>query len=98
MVGAEDHSQTYGDRFRVEGEAIQGGMGLVYRAKDLKTDEFVALKLVSEPQGTQSLRFQQEALVLAEIAHPAIVRYLAHGSTASGEQYLVMEWLEGETL
>jgi len=32
---------------------------------------------VSEPQGTQALRFQQEALVLAEIAHPAIVRYLA---------------------
>jgi len=53
---------------------------------------------VSEPQGTQALRFQQEALVLAEIAHPAIVRYLAHGSTARGEQYLVMEWLEGETL
>jgi tetratricopeptide (TPR) repeat protein len=97
-VCAEDHSQTYGDRFRVEGEAIEGGMGLVYRAKDLKTGEFVALKLVSEPQGTQALRFQQEALVLAEIAHPAIVRYLAHGSTARGEQYLVMEWLEGETL
>jgi len=45
-------------------------MGLVYRAKDLKTGEFVALKLVSEPQGTQALRFQQEALVLAEIATP----------------------------
>jgi hypothetical protein len=29
--------KTYGDRFRVEGEAIEGGMGRVYRAKDLKT-------------------------------------------------------------
>jgi tetratricopeptide (TPR) repeat protein len=98
VVCAEAHPQTYGDRFRVEGEAIEGGMGLVYRAKDLKTGEYVALKVVAEPQGTQSLRFQQEALVLAEIAHPAIVRYLAHGSTARGEQYMVMEWLEGETL
>ena len=98
IVCAEAHTQTYGDRFRVEGEAIEGGMGLVYRAKDLKTGDYVALKLVAEPQGTQSLRFQQEALVLAEIAHPAIVRYLAHGSTARGEQYMVMEWLEGETL
>jgi len=97
-VCAEAHTQTYGDRFRVEGEAIEGGMGLVYRAKDLKTGEYVALKVVAEPQGTQSLRFQQEALVLAEISHPAIVRYLAHGSTARGEQYMVMEWLEGETL
>jgi tetratricopeptide (TPR) repeat protein len=97
-VCAETHPQTYGDRFRVEGEAIEGGMGLVYRAKDLKTGEHVALKVVAEPQGTQSLRFQQEALVLAEIAHPAIVRYLAHGTTAHGEQYMAMEWLEGETL
>ncbi|MGA9652931.1 MAG: serine/threonine-protein kinase, partial [Polyangia bacterium] len=95
---AEGHPQTYGDRFRVEGEAIEGGMGLVYRAKDLKTGEHVALKVVAEPQGTQSLRFQQEAMVLADIAHPAIVRYLAHGSTARGEQYMAMEWLDGETL
>ncbi len=73
-------------------------MGLVYRAKDLKTGEHVALKVVAEPQGTQSLRFQQEAMVLADIAHPAIVRYLAHGSTARGEQYMAMEWLDGETL
>ena len=73
-------------------------MGLVYRAKDEQTGEHVALKVVAEPQGTQSLRFQQEARVLAEIAHPAIVRYLAHGTTAGGEQYLAMEWLEGETL
>ena len=95
---AEGQPQTYGDRFRVEGEAIEGGMGQVYRAKDLKTGEYVALKLVAEPQSTPSLSFQQEALVLAEIAHPAIVRYLAHGSTARGEQYMAMEWLEGETL
>ena len=94
----ESHPQTYGDRFRIDGDPIEGGMGLVYRAEDLNTGEHVALKVVAEPQGTQSLRFQQEALVLARIAHPAIVRYLAHGSTADGEQYMAMEWLEGETL
>jgi hypothetical protein len=94
----ESHPQTYGDRFRIDGDPIEGGMGQVYRAKDLKTGEYVALKVVAEPQGTQSLRFQLEAVVLAGIAHPAIVRYLAHGSTADGEQYMAMEWLEGETL
>ncbi len=37
--------------------------------------------------------------MLAGIAHPAIgACYLAHGSTADGEQYMAMEWLEGETL
>jgi serine/threonine protein kinase/tetratricopeptide (TPR) repeat protein len=89
---------TYGDRFRVEGEAIEGGMGLVYRAKDLQTGEQVALKVLTEARGTQILRFRQEAQMLADIAHPAIVRYLAHGTTPQGEQYMVMEWLEGETL
>ncbi|HEY5281907.1 MAG TPA: protein kinase, partial [Polyangia bacterium] len=39
-----------------------------------------------------------EANCLAAIAHPAIVRYIAHGKTAHGEHYLVMEWLDGETL
>jgi tetratricopeptide (TPR) repeat protein len=97
-MGAEDLTMTYGDRFRVEGEAIEGGMGLVYRAKDLHTGDFVALKVLSENRGNQSLRFRQEAQMLADLAHPAIVRYLAHGTSIRGEPYIVMEWLEGETL
>jgi tetratricopeptide (TPR) repeat protein len=36
--------------------------------------------------------------VLAELTHPGIVRYVAHGLTAEHEHYLAMEWLEGETL
>jgi len=43
-------------------------------------------------------RFAREALVLAELRHPAIVGYVAHGLTDDGQPFLAMEWLEGEDL
>src|ERR1019366_5512080 len=81
-------------RFRISGERIAGGMGMVYRGTDLSNGETVAGKISAE----LGERFQQEANCLATIVHPAIVRYIAHGRTNRGEHYLVMEWLEGETL
>ncbi len=73
-------------------------MGLVYPAVDVQTGEKVALKIATDGPGVPAERFLREAGLLAEIAHPAIVRYLAHGTTPQGEHYLAMEWLEGETL
>ncbi len=43
-------------------------------------------------------RFRREARVLSEMSHPAIVRYVTHGRSETGEHFLVMEWLEGEDL
>src|SRR5262249_11018590 len=40
----------------------------------------------------------REARILAELSHPRIVRYIAHGAVPSGEPYLAMEWLDGEDL
>jgi tetratricopeptide (TPR) repeat protein len=40
----------------------------------------------------------REGKALAELSHPNIVRYVAHGSTAQGDAYLAMEWLAGEDL
>jgi tetratricopeptide (TPR) repeat protein len=77
---------------------VAGGMGTVYRAVDLLTGDIVAVKISSSFGAQFGERFQQEAAFLAEIAHPAIVRYLSHGRTQRGEHYLVMEWLDGETL
>ncbi len=85
------------DRFAFERLAGSGGMGAVYRALDRLTGEAVALKVMAR-RGHHEERFAQEARVLAELDHPAIVRYVAHGETAQGQPYLAMEWLEGEDL
>ena len=84
------------ERFEIEALAGEGGMGAVFRALDQQTGAHVALK-VMHARGRHD-RFEQEALLLAELSHPAIVAYVAHGTRPGGELYLAMEWLEGETL
>jgi eukaryotic-like serine/threonine-protein kinase len=87
-----------GGRFELERHAGSGGMGEVFRAWDRATGEPVAVKVLLEGRAPDHLRFAREAGVLAELSHPGIVRYVAHGLTPSGEPYLAMEWLEGEDL
>ena len=76
----------------------EGGAGRVHRAVHRLTGEVVALKLLREHEPRGLERFAREARILAEIGHPHVVRYVAHGVAASGEPYLAMEWLEGESL
>jgi tetratricopeptide (TPR) repeat protein len=86
-------------RFTLEALAGRGGMGTVYRATDRHTGRPVALKLMhglSSPEATY--RFNREAVLLAELRHPAIVSYVAHGVADMGWPFLAMEWLEGEDL
>lgn len=71
-------------------------MGLVYRALDEATGDTVAVKVLHPGQTGE--RFLREAAVLSTLAHPAIVRYVAHGETERGRLYLAMEWLAGRTL
>jgi serine/threonine protein kinase len=84
-------------RFRLESEQASGGMGRIYRGRDLRTGSAVAVKVLQLRSGVEAERFSREAALLAQVTHPGIVRYLAHGDTESG-QYLVMEWIDGETL
>jgi tetratricopeptide (TPR) repeat protein len=87
-----------GDRFVVEGLAGSGGMGAIYRGKDLRSGEAVAIKVMASTGSGDANRFAQEAIVLADLSHRSIVRYIAHGTTPHGAQFLAMEWLEGENL
>jgi serine/threonine protein kinase len=85
-------------RFRVETAFRSGAMGAVYRAIDEQTGKPVALKALEQGQALLRERFDREAETLAQLDHPNIVKYVAHGVTAANTLYLVMEWIDGETV
>ncbi|MCL4223230.1 MAG: protein kinase [Myxococcales bacterium] len=91
-------AQVIADRFEIERLAESGGMGSVYLARDRLTGEPVAVKLLARANERWAERFRREALALAELTHPSIVRYVAHGVSAANEPWLAMEWLDGEPL
>jgi Tol biopolymer transport system component len=77
-----------------------GGMGEVYRAKDTRLDRTVAVKVLpphlsSSPESRQ--RFEREAKTISQLSHPHICALYDVGREGETE-YLVMEYLEGETL
>src|SRR6476469_9370361 len=78
----------------------KGGMGEVYRARDLKLKREVAIKILPEEfsrDADRVNRFQREAEVLASLNHPNIagIYDLQEGN---GSRFLVLELVEGETL
>ena len=77
-----------------------GGMSEVYRARDLRLDRDVALKILQAEVAARDggvARFENEAKAVAALSHPNIVAIYDVGS-ANGLSYLVMELLDGETL
>ena len=90
--------EVVADRFVIEGVAGRGGMGVVYRARDLRGDAPVALKLLALGGEENVARFRREARLLAALQHPCIVRHVDEGLTARGDFYLAMEWLDGHPL
>src|SRR5689334_1229061 len=86
------------DRFDIRRQVGMGAMGVVYEALDRQTGKPVAVKVLRGDARRSARRFVREATILAELDHPAIVRYVTHGTSPRGETYLVMEWLEGQTL
>src|SRR5215471_4288524 len=77
-----------------------GGMGEVYRGQDTRRDRIVAVKVLpphiaQSPEARQ--RFEREARAVSSLNHPHICTLFDIGSQ-DGVDYLVMEFLEGETL
>src|SRR6516225_807059 len=86
--------------YEVEAVLGRGGMGVVYRARHLKLNRSVALKmlLAGAYAGRQELaRFQREAEAIAGLRHPNIVRVYEVGEL-EGRPYFTMEFVEGGSL
>jgi len=87
---------TFVGEYRLLGEVARGGQGAVFRA--LRSDGAqVALKLLLDLEPESLARFEREALGLARLQHPNVVRVHDYGREGR-KPYLVMEWIEGETL
>jgi serine/threonine-protein kinase len=86
--------------YRLDTIIGRGGMGYVYRARNLELDEPVVLKFI-DPAIAQDpvarARFRREAKALVRLRHPGIVTMREFG-THEGSLFLVMELLEGQTL
>ncbi|HEX9149573.1 MAG TPA: protein kinase, partial [Thermoanaerobaculia bacterium] len=77
-----------------------GGMGEVYKARDTRLDRTVAVKVLPASLSENSAfrqRFEREARAISKLSHPHICTIHDVGNEA-GVEYLVMEFLEGETL
>src|SRR6478609_3821196 len=86
--------------YRVERVLGQGGMGVVYLARDTRLDRPVALKVVrAELAGDTRFRdwFLQESQLAAGLDHPSIVPVYSAGD-ADGVLYLAMRYVDGRTL
>jgi hypothetical protein len=88
------------DRYQVLEQVGRGGMGVVYRAYDLRHDRTVALKRLTAWQTLDPMRvtrFKNEVHALAQIEHPNVVRLYDSGWQDEGP-YLVMEYVGGPSL
>src|SRR5919201_2296774 len=97
------------DRFRLEEKVGAGGMSSVYRAFDPTLERWVAIKLMHRDishDPDQLERFRREARSVAQLNHPHVVTVIDAGGEPSGDgaqqgdgsPYIVLEYIEGETL
>jgi len=98
--GQLEPGSMLGDRYEILQLLGQGGMGAVYKARDVELERLVALKLVrpdlaSHPEILR--RFKQELILAREVTHPNVIRIFDLGQ-ASGVRYITMEYVEGRDL
>src|SRR6202142_1203354 len=94
---------TFGTKlgpYEIQSPLGAGGMGEVYRARDTRLDRTVAVKILpahlsDNPEARQ--RFEREARAISSLNHPNICTLHDVGSQ-DGTSYLVMEYVQGETL
>jgi len=89
------HSEFAFERLEVLGE---GGMGVVHRVLDKRLGREAALKVLRAETRSWGNRFRREIEITAKLDHPAIPAVYEAGTTAGGEQYLLMRLIHGVEL
>jgi len=89
------------DRFEVIEKLGEGGMGAVYKARQISMDRQVALKILLHDQRGDAIsveRFRHEAYLASRLRHPNAIIIHDFGQSPDGLLYIAMEYLSGETL
>jgi eukaryotic-like serine/threonine-protein kinase len=87
--------------YELLGEVGEGGMGVVYRARDVMLDRDVAVKFLRarfRTDGPAAKRFLDEARITGQLQHPAIPPVHQVGALPDGRPFLVMKLIKGRTL
>jgi serine/threonine-protein kinase len=89
------------DRYRIVRLIAEGGMGTVYEAEAVRIGRPVAVKVLNPAFAREPIeveRFRREARIAVQVTSPHVVEMLDFGQAATGELFLVMELLPGESL
>ena len=103
---AQQHDAAFGgltppvtdwDRYELLKPLGQGGMGMVWKARDRQLGRLVAIKFIRGDDRELVQRFQQEARAQARIEHPQICRVYEIGEVGA-KPYIAMQFIDGRTL
>src|SRR5205085_3805319 len=88
-------------RYEIQQRVGEGGMGVVYKARQMSIDRVIALKMLNQQmQGDQTWvqRFYNEAKACSRLQHPNTIRMFDFGQTQDGRLFMTMEFLDGMSL
>ncbi|MEO1269061.1 MAG: serine/threonine-protein kinase, partial [Myxococcota bacterium] len=106
VIRIPEPGDTVGGQFQLETEIGRGGFGIVYRARQLGIERYVAVKMLMPHALTHDgvvERFKREARLASSLTHPNSVTIYAYGVHSENESdrglpYIAMEYLQGQTL
>ncbi len=93
--------QVIAEKYLINGFIGKGGMSAIYKVKHLQLDTELALKLLDKTMWadpTAVKRFKLEAQTVSKLTHPCLITYRDFGVTTDGQPYLVMDYIQGNTL
>ncbi|MGD9680609.1 MAG: protein kinase [Candidatus Obscuribacterales bacterium] len=100
-TGSQAELPDLGSRYEVLAAVGRGGMGTVFKVRDLSLDKIMAIKLLQKELAEDAAarkRFAQEVEAASHLTHPNLVSIYGHGETDKGIPYLIMDYIEGESL
>jgi serine/threonine protein kinase len=96
--GVPGSAATASTRYVLDREIASGGMGRVFAGRDLRLERPVAIKMLRTSDVAAAARFEREVKLAARLQHPGVVPVYDAGFWPSGEPFLVMKLVLGQSL